>query len=148
MIIPMTEQHLDAVAALEQACFTDPYSRSLLESELANTNSLYLVDCLPDGTVRGYAGLNIVLDEGHITNIATAPDYRRQGIAAKLLHRQLVLCKTLGLRQLQLEVRQSNEPALQLYRDAGFVEVGLRNNYYAHPTEAAVLMNLNLEELL
>ena len=145
MILPMNTSHLDAVAALELRCFTQPYSRALLAAELDNPNALYLVDQTAENKLRGYAGLNVVLDEGHITTVATAPEHRRLGIAHRLIGRLITLARLLGLSQLQLEVRESNIAALALYRQFDFAEVGRRRRYYDNPKEDAVLMTLTLE---
>ena len=73
-IVPMTTDHLDAVAALERICFSDPWSRNLLAAELDNDLSAFLVALDGEGEVAGYAGLQVVLDEGTVTNIAVRPD--------------------------------------------------------------------------
>ena len=69
-IVPMTADHLDAVAALERICFSDPWSRNLLAAELDNDLSAFLVALDGGGEVAGYAGLQVILDEGTVTNIA------------------------------------------------------------------------------
>ena len=95
---------------------------------------------LPDGTVLGYAGLLVVLDEGYITNVAVCPDYRRQGIAGELLGVFQRFAEGKQLAFLTLEVRESNAPARALYTKYGYKEVGVRKNYYDHPKENAILM--------
>ncbi|MCL2545837.1 MAG: ribosomal protein S18-alanine N-acetyltransferase [Oscillospiraceae bacterium] len=145
MIIPMELCHIDRIAVLEVECFALPFSKPLLLQELENPNALYLVDCLDD-IIRGYVGLNFVLDEGHITTLTTAPLFRRQGIASRLLKRQIILAKTLGLQQLHLEVRDSNIAARKLYLRHDFAEVGRRAGYYTEPKEDAVLMTLELHD--
>lgn len=70
-VVPMTREHLDEVAALERACFPDPWSRRMLAEELDNAASAYLVALDGEsGGVVGYAGLLVVADEGYITNVA------------------------------------------------------------------------------
>ena len=140
----MDAKHIDTVAALESEYFTQPFSKTLFLQELKNPNALYFVDCLEDGTIRGYGGFNFVADEGNITTILTASQYRRKGIAGRLLRMQIVLCKTLGIKQLHLEVRESNHPARKFYIKHGFCEVGRRINYYDKPREDAILMTLEL----
>ena len=84
-IVPMTGDHLDEVAELERVCFSTPWSRNMLAEELENDLSAFLVALDDSGRVAGYAGLQVVLDEGYITNVAVRPDCRRQGVAGQLL---------------------------------------------------------------
>ena len=82
-IVPMTADHLDEVAELERICFTTPWSRNMLAEELDNYLSAFLVALDDNDKVAGYAGLQAVLDEGYITNVAVRPDCRKQGVARK-----------------------------------------------------------------
>ena len=145
-IIPMTSEHLDQVARIEQLCFSDPWSRRMLSEHLENECAATLVAITPDGTILGYAGLLVVLDEGYITNVAVCPDYRRQGIAGELLGVFRRFAEGNNLAFLTLEVRESNAPARALYSKYGYKEVGVRKNYYDHPKENAVLMTLEFEK--
>ena len=139
-IIPMTSQHLDQVAEIEQTCFSDPWSRRMLSEHLENECAATLVALSENGTVLGYAGLLVVLDEGYITNVAVRPECRRQGVAAKLLQVFLDFAKANKLAFLTLEVRASNYDAIALYGSRGFRSVGRRKNYYEHPKEDAIIM--------
>ena len=139
-IVPMTADHLDEVAELERICFSTPWSRNMLAEELDNACSAFLVAVDDSGRVVGYAGLQVVLDEGYITNIAVRPEYRRQGIAGKLLQVFLDFGQANGLAFLTLEVRASNYDAIALYGSRGFRSVGRRRNYYEHPKEDAIIM--------
>ena len=87
-IVPMKTEHLDAVAELERTCFTVPWSRNALAEELDNALSAFLVALDEEERVVGYAGLQVVLDEGYITNVAVRPDCRRRGVAGKLCRGQ------------------------------------------------------------
>ena len=86
------------------------------------------------------AGLQVVLDEGYITNVAVRPECRRQGIAGKLLQVFLDFAQGNHLAFLTLEVRASNYDAIALYGSRGFRSVGRRKNYYEHPKEDAIIM--------
>ena len=143
-IVPMTADHLDEIAALERVCFTDPWSRNMLAEELDNALSAFLVALDGAENVVGYAGLQVVLDEGYILNVAVAPECRRQGVAGKLLQVFLDFAKGNRLSFLTLEVRASNYAAIALYGSRGFRGVGRRKNYYEHPREDAVIMTLDL----
>ena len=144
-IVPMTADHLDEVAELERICFTTPWSRNMLAEELDNYLSAFLVALDDNDKVAGYAGLQAVLDEGYITNVAVRPDCRRQGIAGKLLQVFLDFAKGNHLAFLSLEVRSSNYDAIALYGSRGFRSVGRRKNYYEHPREDAIIMTKEFE---
>lgn len=145
-IIPMTSAHLDQVAEIENLCFSDPWSRRMLSEHLENECAATLVAQGSDGTVLGYAGLLVVLDEGYITNVAVRPDYRRQGIAGELLSVFRRFAEGSKLAFLTLEVREGNAPARALYAKYGYKEVGVRKNYYDHPKENAVIMTLEFDK--
>ena len=144
-IVPMTADHLDEVAELERVCFTTPWSRNMLAEELDNYLSAFLVALDDNDKVAGYAGLQAVLDEGYITNVAVRPDCRRQGIAGKLLQVFLDFAKGNHLAFLSLEVRAFNYDAIALYGSRGFRSVGRRKNYYEHPREDAIIMTKEFE---
>ena len=138
-LVPMDRSHLGQIAQLERECFSSPWSEELLAQELYNDNASYVVAQGADGTVLGYAGLQVVLDEGYIDNVAVRPDCRRQGIASALLGAFIRFAQA-HLAFLTLEVRASNAPAIALYEAHGFVREGFRKNYYTAPREDAVIM--------
>ena len=144
-IVPMNGDHLDEVAELERICFSVPWSRNMLAEELDNLLSAFLVALDDNDRVVGYAGLQVVLDEGYITNVAVRPECRRQGIAAKLLQVFLDFATANKLAFLTLEVRASNYDAIALYGSRGFRSVGRRKNYYEHPREDAIIMTLEFD---
>ena len=135
----MTDAHVVQVAEIEKLCFSDPWSRNSVASELNNRLSLWLV-ALDGDTVAGYVGSQSVLDQADMMNIAVHPDYRRQGIGRDLVLALADALKEKGVRGLMLEVRQSNAPAIALYEQLGFQQVGLRPNYYRNPRENALIM--------
>ena len=143
IIIPLHFSHLEAVAALEQRCFSDPWSEAGFLGELDNPVAVYFI-AEQQGTVVGYAGMHAILDEGHITNVAVSPDCRRHGIGKTLAETLIREAGRRGLRSLTLEVRESNGAARALYRKLGFADVGRRRGYYQSPAEDAVLMTKEL----
>lgn len=135
----MKECHVPQIAELEKLCFQDPWSEKSIASELGNKLSLWLV-AMDGQKVVGYVGSQTVLGETDMMNIAVDPNYRRQGIANQLI---LTLIQQLSVRDshsLMLEVRVSNEPAISVYRNLGFAEVGIRKNYYRNPKEDALIL--------
>ena len=141
-LTPMTMEHVPQVAALERAYFSRPWSEAMLENELWNDSAVVIVAEGEDGTVLGYAGLQTVLDEGYINNVAVAEAYRRQGVADELIA-AFVRFGQAKLAFLTLDVRASNAPAIALYTKHGFAEAGRRKNYYDDPKEDAILMTRN-----
>ena len=139
-IVPMNADHLDEVAELERICFSTPWSRNMLAEELDNACSAFLVAVDANEKVVGYAGLQVVLDEGYIANIAVFPEHRRKGVAGQLLQVFMNFAEADRLAFLTLEVRASNQAAIALYANRGFEEVGRRKNYYEHPREDAIIM--------
>ena len=139
-IVPMNGDHLDEVAELERICFSTPWSRNMLAEELDNACSAFLVAVDANEKVVGYAGLQVVLDEGYIANIAVFPEHRRKGVAGQLLQVFMNFAEADRLAFLTLEVRASNQAAIALYANRGFEEVGRRKNYYEHPKEDAIIM--------
>ena len=92
-------------------------------------------------TAVGYMGLQIFCGEGYVTNVAVLPEYRRQGIAQKLILKELEN----EMNFITLEVRKSNAPAINLYQKMGFENVGIRPRFYTAPDEDAVIMTKNIK---
>ena len=143
-ILPLTAAHISQAAEIERLCFSDPWSEKMLAEHLANPCSLTLAAVGDTGRLLGYVGLLAVVDEGYITNVAVRPDCRRQGVAAALLDALEAQGRARELTFLTLEVRQSNIPARALYEKLGYVQAGLRRNYYENPREDAVIMTKTL----
>ena len=144
-IVNMTADHVAQVAALETICFHDPWSEKSVASELTNPLSLWLV-ALDGDRVAGYVGSQSVLGESDMMNVAVHPDYRRQGVAERLCLALVEALKEKGNHCLTLEVRASNDPAKALYEKLGFIQVGLRKNYYRNPREDACILRLEFGE--
>ena len=135
----MTAAYLDEVATIENDCFSHPWSRRSLESELQNETSRFLV-AVEDGRVIGYIGMSAVIDEGYLFNVAVDRQYRKKGVGSALVRDLVTFCQKRNYAFLTLEVRESNAPAISLYSRFGFVRVGERKNYYSKPVENALLM--------
>ena len=138
-IVPMNEHHVPQIALLEQECFADPWSQQSIASELHNPLSLWLV-AQEGQTLLGYVGSQTCQDETDMMNIAVSPASRRQGVARALIEALVSALRERGSKQLTLEVRASNGPARQLYESLGFLQVGLRKNYYRNPKEDALIL--------
>ncbi len=139
MVIPMHIQHVPQIAALEEATFSLPWDEASIRAELENPLALWLV-CTENETVLGYVGSQTVFEDADILNVAVRPEARRRGIAAALLRELEPMLTARGAERITLEVRASNAPAIALYRKLGYVQVGLRKNYYEKPREDALIL--------
>jgi ribosomal-protein-alanine N-acetyltransferase len=136
----MSFADLEQVVEIEQASFPTPWSRqSFLHELMDNERAIYLV-YKHMGRVWGYVGMWIILDEGHITNLAVHPVFRRRGVGNSLIRGLEEVARERGVRHLTLEVRKSNIPAQELYKKHGFVSMGIRRQYYLDNKEDAIIM--------
>ncbi|MDN5347101.1 MAG: [ribosomal protein S18]-alanine N-acetyltransferase [Clostridia bacterium] len=136
----MIAEHLDQVLEIERVSFPSPWERSAFLNEIYNNNYAYYYVCLVEGKVCGYAGLWLILDEVHITNIAVHPHWRGRGLGKLLLDFLLHEAARLGADRVTLEVRVSNIAAQKLYERAGFTRAGVRKGYYNDTREDAIIM--------
>lgn len=137
--VKMDRSHVAAVAELEKQCFHDPWSVNSISSEVTNPLSCWVV-ALDGERLVGYVGSQSVLGWADMMNLAVDPDYRRHGIAEKLVGILVDLLKEQKVTCLTLEVRVSNAPAINLYHKLGFVQVGKRPGYYHNPKEDALIL--------
>ena len=132
---------IDEVLAVEEASFTNPWTREMYLAELENrTISFCYLARNDEGRVVGFCSFWRALDELHINNLAVLPEFRRAGIASALLGRVLAEGTRLGARRATLEVRRSNDAARLLYERFGFSIAGVRRGYYTNPVEDALIL--------
>ena len=143
LIRPAEAWDIPAIHDIEQKCFSTPWGREGIESELAYENGRMLV-AEEENRAVGYVSLRFVLDEGYLNNIAVLPDWQRRGIGRALLNALKDEACELGLSFLTLEVRAGNEPAKALYRSLGYEMTGRRRRFYRYPEEDALLYTLTL----
>jgi ribosomal-protein-alanine N-acetyltransferase len=135
----VTDKHLDGIAELEVACFSQPWSKNSLGLLTKEGIGVGMV-CSSDGKICAYGGMMCAIDEGQITNIATHPDYRRQGYGRAVVEALIKYAKYNGISSISLEVRESNKPAIALYSSLGFKVEGKRKDFYTKPVESALIM--------
>ena len=141
----MLYQDLDDVTNIEAHCSPAPWTYKIFESCL--TSSYLCVVAVTGDEVRGFGVLNIGLDEGHIMNLGVVPAHRSQGIGRQLLEHLLGFCRRSEAESVFLEVRATNQTAIDLYESLGFQIIGRRTNYYAREKderEDAINMVLQL----
>ena len=159
------EKDVLAIEHIEKQCFAVPWSYESLHKDIVeNGMAFYIVaeiaaedgskaaeqsegtagqvcgDAEIAGQVCGYVGVWKILDEGHITNVAVAPEYRRMHIGRAMLETLFEVTGQAGIERYTLEVRASNEPAIRLYEGLGFKSEGIRPGYYEDNGEDAVIM--------
>ncbi len=139
VICPMTEADLGAVLAIEIDSFPHPWTRDHFVQELQAAYSFPLVAMTPDGTLAGYICPMLLLDEGHILDVAVHRVHRGSGIGRLLVERVLEVCRSGGAEFVSLEVRPSNRGAIALYRRLGFTETGRRKRYYQDGEDALLM---------
>ena len=138
-VTKMKLEHVGQVAHLEKMCFSCPWSESAITGALSNPLSLWIV-ALDGDRVIGYVGSQTVLCEADMMNIAVDPEYRRTGVAHRLIKELIAQLKANQTYCLTLEVRASNSAAISLYDQMDFVLVGRRPNYYTLPKEDALIL--------
>ena len=140
LIRRMTLKDAQAVHQIERDTFPTPWSLRDFEHEMTdNPCARYLV-AQKDGAIIGFAGIHIILDEGHVTNIAVTSPERGRGTGERLTRALLQYAANLGVTYVTLEVRADNEPAKALYRKLGFFKVGVRKKYYENGTDGLVMV--------
>ena len=128
------------MALMDILCFSAPWSEESFEREIKENHLAFYIVAEVDGALAGYAGLWCIVDEGHITNVAVHPDWRRRHIGEALISVLLEHTLKNGIKSHTLEVRASNDPAISLYKKFGFEPAGLRKNYYEDNGEDAIIM--------
>jgi len=135
---------LDAVCALEQACFSDPWSRDSFVELLSSDRASFGVIRAADNALLAFGVVLWAADEAELANIAVDPAARGRGVGDALLAWLLEAAAAQGAHSVFLEVRASNAAARRLYEKRGFVPISVRKSYYRHPTEDAVVMKASL----
>lgn len=140
IICDATTELVPQIAALEEQCFSLPWTEAQLISQLPDERHEFIAALDETGRVAGYVGMMFVLDEGYISNVAVDSSLRRRGIGDALIAEMNSRAQKRGLAFVTLEVRESNALAIALYAKHGYVPVGERKNYYDFPRENAILM--------
>lgn len=132
---------LEQVEVLERICFTDSWSGTLLADGLNNSlDSFWVLEEEADGRITGYANLRVIAGEGEIQRIAVLPGERGRGLGRKLMEIMVSSARENHVREMTLEVRSGNVPAINLYKTYGFAMEGRRKAYYSNPVEDGLIM--------
>lgn len=131
----LSEKYIKDVAQIEAACFSKPWDELSIAAELKNEFSQFYI-AVENGKAVGFVGLYALTGEADIVRVGVLPQYRNRGIARAVLNKSLENVDG----DVFLDVRESNAPAINLYRSLGFYDTGVRKDYYSDPEENAVLM--------
>ena len=148
-IVPAASDMLPEILRLEEACFSAPWTRKMLEAELTGNPFAHFLVAVAHGkpgasepVIVGYHCFWIVFEELRLMNLAVRESMRRQGIGQALVTEALRMGLRHSANRAVLEVRASNEAAQALYQRMGFSQISRRSKYYSTPIEDAVLMEL------
>lgn len=136
---------LDSISSILYTEFDNFWTYNIFKQELENPNSKYLVAKI-NNEIVGFAGFIKIIDEADISNIVVKKNFRNLKIGSNLLQKLIELASSLNLKLLNLEVKESNVPAIKLYTNFGFKTCGLRKKYYNN-TENAILMQYELKSI-
>jgi ribosomal-protein-alanine N-acetyltransferase len=146
LLRPAAEGDVDQVAGIERSCFADPWSGESFRRLLDVAPAIFLVALFPpDQEIVGYVVAFSIGEDAEILNVAVAPRVRGRGLAGQMLDAVLIQLAARGVRTAFLEVRESNQAALSLYKSRGFGEIGRRQRYYRRPVEDALVLRKFLE---
>lgn len=137
-IAEFKNHHIADILNVERECFIKPWSEKMFKEEIEGKFSHYYV-IEEDGHAVGYMGMWSLSGEGHITNVAVSKAHRNKGYAKALISHFIEIAKRENLDFLTLEVKESNTPAISLYKSFGFTQVGVRKNYYENSEDALLL---------
>lgn len=144
-----SERDLEEIVAIEQACFSNPWTRQMYLRELQNPDVSFLYVLRLTGSperddeprpIMGFCSFWLVLDEIHINNLAVRAECQGRGYGSTLLTHVLEMGAARGARRATLEVRRSNAAAIRLYERLGFEVAATRPNYYINPAEDALIL--------
>jgi len=138
---------LDNVLEIEELSFAHPWKREAYRYEFEENILSRYWGCIYENRLIAFAGYWLIVDEGHIANIAVHPLFRRQGLGELLMRYVMYACLAEGGEKMTLEVRKGNSVAQQLYKKLGFKSAGVRENYYSETNEDAVIMWADLLDI-
>ena len=144
VIRPMKIGDIDCVLGIELQAFTSPWKAETFLGLINRDGAELWVTEHPEIGVIAYGVLWCLLDQGELANMAVAPEFLGQGIAAQLLDHILGVACSRGVKSIYLEVRASNDRAVGLYSGFGFQEISRREGYYDLPREDALIMRIEI----
>lgn len=142
---PARESDVSGVSRVENSSFADPWSEADFKSVMSAPQAIFLVAADSEDRIAGYVLVMTVLEEAEVLNIAVDPASRGASLGGRLLDAGIAEARNRGAHEIFLEVRESNEAALALYRSRGFEAIARRNKYYRTPVEDALVLRRGME---
>ncbi len=130
---------------IEKECFSSPWSENQIRDEILKENAIFLTAKNSDN-LCGYISGQLILDEFYINNVAVTKRYRNNGIASALINNLINRLQETNCVLATLEVRESNVNARRVYEKFGFLNLGIRKDFYSHPKENACIYTLYFNE--
>jgi len=143
--IELEESDIEDLIELEKKCFEYHWTREQFRLGLER-KAFKVIGIRIDGELVGYMAFSLILDEMEILNLAVRSDYRRKGLAAILLQKSFDICIENKIKKSFLDVKESNMPALALYRNFGYKKIGVRKKYYPDTKEDALLFRYDFPQ--
>lgn len=140
-------EDIPALVEIERLSFKTPWSDEAFYHELKHNAFAHYIVAVQRERVIAYCGMWLIVDEAHITNIAVHPQFRGAKVGEQLLASVMAYAQLNGADKMTLEVRPSNEAALNLYKKFGFVHTGTRPEYYPDNLEDAWIMWVKLDDI-
>ena len=127
---PIQEEHIQQLMAIEMEAYPEPWTMGMFRDEIKNPHSHFHI-AFEQNELIGYSGFWLLVDDAHITSITVAHPHRGKGFGRAQLEYLTLEARRLGAVKLSLEVRESNQKAIELYTSSGFERVGCRKGYYS-----------------
>lgn len=137
-IVNVQENYIDDIFAIEQSEIIVPWSKDALLDLIRKQNIIFRV-MLKDDIVIGYYSFQKIFEEGYINNIAIKREYQSQGYGTQLFQDLLERAEKFEVKALTLEVETDNEKAIKLYKKFGFIQEGIRKNFYKNTKDALIM---------
>ena len=137
---------LDGIVQIERAVNPFPWGEEALRDTIASSGHHLM--SLREGRAVGFLLSNFVLDEAQLLLIGVSPDWQGVGVGGQLLKELINRSQDQDQKLIYLEVRSGNERAIRLYRSLGFIDIGVRRDYYPGLVgrEDAIVMSLQLDQ--
>ncbi|MCX6645274.1 MAG: ribosomal protein S18-alanine N-acetyltransferase [bacterium] len=139
-MIAMSMDHLDKIVRIENESFPTPWTRDAFEYDLTSNHFAYYWELVKADEILGYSGIWLMGTIAHLTTICIVKEYCGMGLGEWLLLKTMKFGEELGALRFTLEVRETNDPAIFLYKKNGYRIVGRRENYYQEIGEDALVM--------
>jgi ribosomal-protein-alanine N-acetyltransferase len=146
MIREMKTEDIPGVLQIEKTLLGRQWTGRAFEESLQQDYTFFYVEENADHSIAGYLCIERLYGEAELVNVAVHPQQRRTGMGARMLREAIEKEKEAGTESIVLEVRKGNLPAIRMYEQAGFAQIGVRKNFYEFPVEDAIVMQLPLKQ--